>query len=89
MTTADLLLSDWASTTAGKTARIAIAAVGMITAVMTLMLAPLVDQASWVLVLAGVSLVATSVRAARLPTLVRLMGLAVNLALIPLLAQLS
>lgn len=89
MTTADLVLSDWASTTAGKTARIGIVALGMITAVMALMLAPLVSQGSWLLVLAGVSLVATSVRAARLPTLVRLLGMTANLVLIPLLAQLG
>lgn len=89
MTTADLLLRDWASTTAGKTGRVAIATLGMITAVMALMLAPLANQASWLLVLAGVSLVGTSVRAARRPTLFRLLGMTANLMVIPLLAQLG
>lgn len=89
MTTADLVLSDWALTTAGKTARLAIAVLGMVVGTLTLMLAPAMARASWLLVLAGISLAATSVRAARLPTVTRLAVVAVNLLLIPLLAQLS
>ncbi len=90
MTTADLaFLDDWASTTFGKTARAAIAVLGVITATLTLLLASMVSDGSWVLTLAGVALAATSVRAAILPNITRLAVVAANLLLIPLLASIG
>lgn len=89
MTTADFTFDNWPTTTFGKAARAAVAVLGVITAVLTLMLAPMVAGASWVMVLGGVSLAATSVRAAQEPTVVRLSVVAANLLLIPLLIRLG
>lgn len=73
----------------GRAARIAIAVFGVITATLTLMLAPMLEQASWVVVLAGVALAATSTRAARNPQLQRLTTATANLIVIPLLLRLG
>ena len=87
MTTSELVLEPWATKPIGKAARIAIAVGGMITATLVLLLATMLTQGSWLFVLVGVALVATSVRAARYPTLVRLAVVAANLIAIPLIAQ--
>lgn len=88
MTVSEVVLEDWATQPLGKAARIAIAAGGMITAFMVLVMASVVAQGSWALVLAGVALVATSVRAASIPTLARLMLVVANVVAIPALARL-
>lgn len=87
MTTSQLVLEDWATKPLGRAARIAIAVGGVITATLVLLLAAMVNDGSWLFVLAGVALAATSVRAARYPTLVRLTVVMANLIVIPLLAQ--
>lgn len=87
MTTSQLVLDDWATEPLGKAARIAIAVGGMITATLVLLMATMVSNGAWLLLLLGVALAATSVRAARYPTLVRLAVVAANLIAIPLFAQ--
>ncbi len=88
MTASHLVLEEWATQPLGKAARVAIAAGGMITAFMVLLIASVISHGSWVLVLAAIALVATSVRAARVPNLTRLMVVVANLVAIPLLAPL-
>ncbi len=87
MTTSDMILEEWATKPLGKAARIAIAAGGMITATLVLMMATMLTSGAWLFVLAGVSLAATSVRAARMPSVLRLGVVAANLIAIPLIAQ--
>ena len=87
MATSDLVLESWATQPLGKAARIYIAVGGMVTATLVLLMATMLTQGSWVFVLVGVSLAATSIRAARYPTLVRLTAVAANLIAIPLIAQ--
>lgn len=87
MTTSDLVLEEWATKPLGKAARISIAIGGMITATLVLLMATMVESGSWMLVLVGVALAATSVRAARFPTLIRLGVVVANLIAIPLIAQ--
>lgn len=87
MTTSQLVLEDWATKPLGRAARIAIAVGGIITATLVLLLAAVVRDGSWLFVLAGVALAATSVRAARYPTVVRLAAVMANLIVIPTLAQ--
>jgi len=87
MTTSDLVLESWATKPLGKAARISIAVGGMLTATLVLLMATMLSQGAWVFVLVGVALAATSVRAARYPTLVRLTAVAANLVAIPLIAQ--
>ncbi|HEX6298902.1 MAG TPA: hypothetical protein VF148_00350 [Acidimicrobiia bacterium] len=72
MTTANPSIVAWAEHPAGKVARIAIASGGLITATLVLMTASVVATGSWALVFLGVSLAALAVRAARIPTMVRL-----------------
>ena len=60
---------------------------GMITATLVLLMATMLTQGAWGFVLVGVALAATSVRAARYPTLVRLAVVAANLIAIPLIAR--
>jgi hypothetical protein len=88
MTTSDLVLDEWATKPMGKAARIAIAAGGIITATLVLLMATMLPDGAWLFVLVGVALAATSVRAARYPTIVRLGVVAANLIAIPLIAQL-
>ena len=87
MTTSDIVLEEWATKPIGKAARIAIAAGGMITATLVLLMATMLTSGAWLFVLAGVALAATSVRAARFPTITRLGVVAANLVAIPLIAQ--
>lgn len=79
--------SAWASHPAGKAVRIFIAVTGMITATFVLMTASLVSSGSWALVLLGVGLAASSVRAARVPTISRLALVGAALIAIPLSIQ--
>lgn len=87
MTTTNLVLDDWATKPLGKAARIAIAVGGMITATLVLLMATMLQQGTWMFTLLGVSLVATSVRAARFPTILRLGIVTANLIVIPYVAQ--
>ncbi len=87
MTTADLVLDAWALKPAGKAVRVGIAAAGLATATLVLLMATTLASGTWMVVLVGVSLAATSIRAARYPTLVRLSALTANLLAIPLFGQ--
>lgn len=87
MTTSTPVLQLWATRPLGKAARIAMAAIGMLMATLVLTTAAVVDNGSWALVLLGVGLAAASVRAARLPTVSRLVALAAVAVAIPLSLQ--
>ena len=87
MTTSNPALDEWATQPLGKAARVAIAVGGMITATLVLLMATMLRDGTWLFVLAGVALAATSVRAARVPTLLRLGAVSANLLVIPLMAQ--
>jgi len=87
MTTASPPISTWAAHPMGKAARIAIAVGGLITATLVLMTASVVATGSWALVVLGVGLAALSVRAARVPSRVRLILVAAALIAIPLAFQ--
>jgi hypothetical protein len=76
-------LDEWASHPLGKAARIALAILGLASAVLVLMVATLLSQGAWALVLMGVALAATSVRAAQKPNVVRLASLAAVMIAIP------
>ena len=71
----------------GKAARIAIAIGGLLTATLVLMTASVVASGTWILVLLGVGLAALSIRAARVPSPVRLTLVALALIAIPLAFQ--
>lgn len=79
--------TDWATHPAGRAVRAFIAGAGMVTATLVLMTATLVSSGSWVLVILGVGLAATSIRAARIPTVGRLATVAAALVAIPLSIQ--
>ena len=87
MTTSNPALDEWATQPLGKAARVAIAVGGMITATLVLLMATMLRDGTWLFVLAGVALAATSVRAARVPNLTRLSVVSANLIIIPLIAQ--
>ncbi len=89
MTTLDFTLTNWEVTPLGKAARVALGVLGVITATLTLMLAAAMDTGTWMVVLAGVALAATSARAAREPSLARLTAVTANLIVIPLLMRLG
>lgn len=89
MTTFEFSIDNWTSTSIGKAARLAIAILGVVTATLTLMLAAVIGEGAWVMLLAGVALAATSVMAARDPSLARLTAVAANLIAIPLLMRLG
>ena len=84
MTASTERLQDWATSPVGKIARGAIAVTGTVFAVLVLMYAALVDSGSWVLVVLGVVLAATSVRAAQSPNLSRIIALGAATFAIPL-----
>jgi hypothetical protein len=69
-------LDEWAAHPFGKAARIGLAALGLASAVLVLMVATMNSQSAWLLVLLGVALAATSVRAAAKPSVIRLTTLA-------------
>jgi hypothetical protein len=87
MTASDLVLEDWATKPAGKAARIAIATGGLITATLVILMSTIMDDGAWLFTLLGVALAATSVRAARYPTIIRMAVVAANLIAVPLVAQ--
>lgn len=80
-------MQSWAVKPFGKVTRIALASLGMIFATMVLTSAALVETGSWALVLVGVAIAATSVRAARDLTMTRLGALGASLLAIPLTLQ--
>ena len=69
-------LDEWAAHPFGKAARIGLAVLGLASSVLVLMVATMNTQAAWLLVLLGVALAATTVRAASKPTVIRLTTLA-------------
>jgi hypothetical protein len=69
-------LDEWASHRFGKAARIGLAVLGLASAVLLLMVATMNSQSAWLLVLLGVALAVTSVRAASKPSVIRLTTLA-------------
>jgi hypothetical protein len=87
MTTTAQPLQAWATKPLGKAARIALAGIGMAMATLTLMTAAVAESASWALVLLGVGLAATSVRAAWVPSVPRLIALMATVIAIPLSLQ--
>ena len=80
-------LHEWATHPLGKAARIAIAVTGLATAALVLLLATLGSNAVWFMVLLGVALAATSIRAAMHPTLIRLTTLAAVMVAVPIVGQ--
>lgn len=64
------------------------AGAGMATATLILLLAAMVEAGSWLLLITGLGLAATSVRAAQRPNLLRLGAVGGNLLAIPLIALL-
>jgi hypothetical protein len=80
-------LDEWAAHPIGKVARVAIAALGLMSATLVLLVATMNSQAAWVLVLLGVALAAASVRAATTPTLIRLTTLAAVMIAVPYVGQ--
>ncbi|HEY6628271.1 MAG TPA: hypothetical protein VI193_04770 [Acidimicrobiia bacterium] len=79
--------TDWTAHPVGKVTRALIAVVGVIVATLVMLLATLGAQNAWILILVGVALAATSIRAAMEPTAIRLTTLAVTLMAIPIVSQ--
>ena len=89
MTTSETsFLNQWTTHPLGKTVRVAIAVVGLATATVVLLLATLTSSAVWFMVLLGVSLAATSIRAALYPSIVRLGILTAVMVAIPIAGRL-
>jgi len=80
-------LDEWAAHPIGKAARVAIAVLGQASAILVLMVATMNSHAAWILVLLGVALAATSIRAAQRPTLIRLTSLLAVMIAIPYVGQ--
>ncbi len=89
MTTANSAISPWASHPLGRVARGAIAVGGLMIAALVLMTASVVVSGSWALVVLGLGVAALSVRAARVPTPLRLALVALVLIVIPFAFRLS
>jgi hydrogenase maturation factor len=87
MTASTTSMKTWAVKPFGKATRVALASLGMIFATMVLTSAAVVETGSWALVLVGVAIAATSVRAARELTMARLAGLGAALLAIPITLQ--
>ena len=87
MTTSELVLGHWATEPIGKAIRVSIALAGIIMAVLILLTASMLASGSWTFVLIGVALAATSARAARFPTALRLGLVAANLVAVPVIAR--
>jgi len=87
MTTTNPALQQWATQPVGKAARIAIAAGGLILAILVLMTATIVAQGSWALIGIGVVIAPSAVRAARVPSAIRLGVLAAAVLAIPFTIQ--
>ena len=80
-------IDEWAAHPIGKAARVAMAILGLASAVLVLLVATMNSQAAWTLVLLGVALAATSIRAAQRPTLIRLTSLLAVMIAIPYVGQ--
>lgn len=80
-------LDEWAAHPLGKAARVAVAVLGLMSAVLVLLVATMNAQAAWILVLLGVGLAATSVRAALRPSLISLTTLAAIMVAVPYVGQ--
>lgn len=80
MTASTSALKTWALRPIGKVARVALASLGMVFATMVLTSAAFVESGSWALVLIGVAIAATSVRAAQDPTIGRLAAMGATVA---------
>lgn len=87
MTTTSTALKDWDTKPLGKVARFALGISGTTMAALVLLMAVVVDTSSWILVLLGVTLATSSVRAARIPSLSRLGILTATVIAIPLSIQ--
>lgn len=87
MTASTSALETWAVRPVGKVIRVTLAVLGMVFATMVLTSAVFVETGSWALVLIGVGLGATSVRAAREPSMTRLAALGAVLLALPLISQ--
>ena len=72
MTTNTIFRDDWINHPIGKALRVMIAAGGLITATLVVLLATLGTSSVWLLVALGLTLAAVSVRAARQPTFLRM-----------------
>lgn len=79
--------ADWTVHPIGKVTRALIAVVGVIVATLVLLLASLGAQNVWILILVGIALAGTSVRAAMNPSAIRLATLAVVLVAVPIASQ--
>ncbi len=77
-------VENWATRPWGRTARLALATMGMAMATMVLLLAAVTQTGSWLLIGIGVGLAATSARAARKPSVIALGTVGVNLLAVPL-----
>lgn len=80
-------LDELAAHPFGKAARVAMAVFGLASAVLVLMVATMNSQAAWTLVLLGVALAATSVRAASKPSVIRITTLVAVMIAIPYVGQ--
>jgi hypothetical protein len=80
-------IDDLAAHPFGKAARIALAVLGLASAVLVLMVATIYTEAAWPLVLLGAALAATSVRAASKPSVMRLFSLGAVMVAILYLGQ--
>lgn len=67
-------IDQWAAQPFGMAARIAIAVLGLSSAMLLLLVATIYTDAAWALVLLGATLAAMSVRAATKPSLIRLLS---------------
>jgi len=80
-------LDEWAAHPLGKVARIAIAALGLMSAALVLLVATMNNNSAWTFVLLGVALAAVSIRAATKPSLIRLTTLAAVMIAVPYVGQ--
>lgn len=89
MTTSELTYPrEWATNPLGKTVRIGIAVAGLATSAVVLLLATLTSSAVWFIVLLGVSLAASSIRAALHPSVTRLATVTAVIVTIPIVLRL-
>lgn len=87
MTTTTPVLQPWATQPIGKVARAGIAAGGLVLATLVLMTAAIVAQGSWAMIGIGVVIAPSAIRAARVPSALRLTVLAAAVLAIPFTIQ--
>lgn len=80
-------INDWAMHPMGKAARVAVAVLGLMSAILVMLVATVSNEASWTLILLGVVLTAASIRVALRPSVIRLATLAAVMVIIPYAAQ--